>query len=69
MTALLSIPASPGKLIIDAGPFQVRWYGLLIALGLFLADLIIRQLPLRRSSLQAAAQTMSFARRRGIPGR
>ena len=35
--ALLDIPASPGKFLIDAGPFHVRWYGFLIALGVLLA--------------------------------
>ena len=34
---LLAIPASPGKFVLDAGPFQVRWYGFLIALGVLIA--------------------------------
>ena len=36
---LLSIPASPGKFVLDAGPFHVRWYGFLIALGVLHRDL------------------------------
>jgi prolipoprotein diacylglyceryl transferase len=48
VTPFLSIPASPGKLIVDAGPFQVRWYGFLIALGVVLAIWIARREMARR---------------------
>jgi prolipoprotein diacylglyceryl transferase len=45
---LLSIPASPGKFIVDAGPFHVRWYGFLIALGVLVAIWISRREMVRR---------------------
>ncbi len=45
---LLSIPASPGKLLLDLGPFQVRWYGFLIALGVVVAIWISRREMARR---------------------
>ena len=46
--ALLDIPASPGKFLIDAGPFHVRWYGLLIAIGVILAIYLSRHEMRRR---------------------
>ena len=44
----LAIPASPGKLLVDVGPFQVRWYGFLIALGVVFAIWIARREMARR---------------------
>jgi prolipoprotein diacylglyceryl transferase len=48
VTPLLSIPASPGKLLVDVGPFQVRWYGFLIALGVVIAIWMARREMARR---------------------
>ena len=47
---LLDIPASPGKFLLDVGPFHVRWYGFLIAIGVILAIYIARH-ELRRRGL------------------
>ena len=40
---LAFIPASPGPFVFQAGPFGLRWYGLLIAIGIGLAIWIGRR--------------------------
>jgi prolipoprotein diacylglyceryl transferase len=45
---LASLPASPGKFLLDAGPFHVRWYGFLIAVGVMLAIYLARREMRRR---------------------
>jgi len=40
---LAFLPASPGPIIVEAGPFALRWYGLLIAVGIGLAIWIGRR--------------------------
>jgi prolipoprotein diacylglyceryl transferase len=46
---LLSIPSPGDPFLINAGPFHIRWYGLLLALGVLLAGWIARKEFRRRS--------------------
>jgi prolipoprotein diacylglyceryl transferase len=48
--ALLSIPSPGDPFLVDAGPFQIRWYGLLLATGVLLAGWIARRELRRRGA-------------------
>ena len=46
---LLSIPSPGDPFLVDAGPFHIRWYGLLLALGVLIAGWIARREFRRRN--------------------
>jgi len=46
---LFEIPSTGDPFLVDAGPFHVRWYGLLLALGVLIAGWIARREFRRRN--------------------
>jgi prolipoprotein diacylglyceryl transferase len=47
---LASIPSPSSRFIVDSGPLHIRWYGLLLALGVLAGSLIARR-ELRRRGI------------------
>ncbi len=48
MLAALSLPSPPSPIIFEAGPFAMRWYGLLIALGITVGTYVVSRELARR---------------------
>jgi prolipoprotein diacylglyceryl transferase len=46
---LAFIPSPSSRFLVDSGPLQIRWYGLLLALGVLLGSTIARRELARRS--------------------
>jgi prolipoprotein diacylglyceryl transferase len=44
-----SIPSPSSRFLLQWGPFEIRWYGLLLAVGVLVASLIARREMARRS--------------------
>ena len=51
---LFEIPSPGDPFLVDAGPFQARWYGLLLALGVLIAGWIARREFRRRNDRSRA---------------
>ena len=58
LAPLLSIPSPSDPLIAEFGPFKLRWYGTLIAIGILLAGWIAER-ELTAAAIRPAAPTRS----------
>ena len=61
---LLALFTSPGPLVVQLGPFALRWYGLLIATAVLLGLALASRLPakLSFSQVRSCSSVCSFER-------
>ena len=62
---LLATFTSPGPVLVQLGPFSLRWYGLLIASAVLLGLLLAMRLGRQRGAVRLAAAETSLDGRGG----